>query len=291
MGLKLFGKNIVRLFSIDLKKHKKLIRKHDKLETMLDNLKYEICDELKYLQLPKVIKAEETINALTSSRNSLVRFGDGEFNLIEGRDIGFQKASPKLSQRLAEVLTGDDDNILVGIPDVFGGLSQYCEHVRNYWREFLPGNRQRIYSLLDLDKVYYDACFTGYAIQTSDTDEEKIGAYFNSIRKIWDRRDIVFIKGQDTETFEFDIYDNAKSVKYLYGPKADAFEQYDEILARAAKEDKGCLFLIALGPTATVLAYDLAKMGFQALDMGHLGKDYDWFMRKEEKLVGKFFSC
>lgn len=47
MGLKLFAKNLVRLFSIDLKKHKKLIRKHETLETMLDNLKYEIADQVK----------------------------------------------------------------------------------------------------------------------------------------------------------------------------------------------------------------------------------------------------
>lgn len=291
MGLKLFSKNIVRLFNIDLKKHKKLIRKHDTYETMLDNLRYEILDELQSIRIPKMIKARETIKELYSSRKSLVRFGDGEFNLIEGRDIGFQKASPLMSQRLAEVLTSHDNNILVGIPDVFGSLSQYCTHVRSYWREFLPKNRDRIYSLLDMDKIYYDACFTGYAIQAAETCDESIEEYYAEIRKIWDQRDITFIKGDGAETFEHDIYDNAKSVKYIHAPKEHAFEKYDEILAQASQEDKDRLLILALGPTATILAYDLAKLGYQALDMGHMGKDYDWFMRKEEKNVGKFFSC
>src|SRR5699024_11068565 len=98
------------------------IRKHETFETMFDNLKYEILEELKSAQIPKMVKARETIRTLCSSCKSLVRFGDGEFNLIEGRDIGFQKASPLLSKRLAEVLTSRDDNILVGIPDVFGSL-------------------------------------------------------------------------------------------------------------------------------------------------------------------------
>lgn len=49
--------------------------------------------------------------------------------------------------------------------------------------------------------------------------------------------------------------------------------------------------IVVLGPTATVLAYDLAKAGYQALVMGHMGKDYDWFKRKLDKNVGKFFSC
>lgn len=291
MGLKLFTKNVVRLFNIDLKKHKKLIRKHDTYETMLDNLRYEILDELQTIRIPKMIKARETIKELYSTRKSLVRFGDGEFNLIEGRDIGFQKASPLMAKRLAEVLTSHDDNILVGIPDAFGSLAHFCEHSRSYWREFLPKNRERIYSMLDMDKTYCDACFTGYAIQAAETCDEAIEKYYTEIRKIWDNRDITFIKGDGAETFEHDIYDNAKSIKYIHAPKEHAFEKYDEILAQASKEDKDRLLILALGPTATILAYDLAKLGYQALDMGHMGKDYDWFMRKEEKNVGKFFSC
>lgn len=290
MGLRLFAKNIVRLFGIDLKVHKKSIRRHDALEGMLDNLKYEIADQIGNIALPRVIKAQETIRALYSSRKSIARFGDGEFNLIEGRDIGFQKASPKIAERLSEVLSSDDENILIGIPDVFGSLDGYCPHVRNYWREFLPNNRKRIYNLLDLNKTYYDACFTGYAIQAAENDEAALNRYYAEMRKIWQNRDVVFIKGRDTETYANDIYDNIKSAKYIYAPKEHAFEHYDEILNEALKEDKSSLFIIILGPTATVLAYDLAKKGYQALDMGHLGKDYDWFMRKEEKAVGKFFA-
>ena len=290
MGLRLFAKNLVRLFSIDLKQHKKLIRKHDTLETMLDNLKYEIADQIKDIRLPKVIKAKETIKLLYSQKLSLSRFGDGEFNLIEGRDIGFQKASSEMSERLAEILKSDDKSILIGIPDVFGSLDAYCQHVRSYWREFMPNNRDWIYRLLDFDKTYCDACFTGYAIQAAETDEKSLEEYYAEIRKIWDNRDVVIIKGKDTESYVHDIYDNAKSVKYLYAPKSHAFEHYDEILTAAKLESKECLFIIVLGPTATILAYDLAKLGFQALDMGHLAKDYDWFMRKEEKLVGKFFA-
>lgn len=105
---------------------------------MLDNLKYEIADQVKNIELPQVVKAKETIKALYSSRKSMVRFGDGEFNLIEGRDIGFQQSSPEISKRLAEVLKSNDENILIGIPDVFGSLDAYCQHVRSYWREFLP---------------------------------------------------------------------------------------------------------------------------------------------------------
>ena len=44
--------------------------------------------------------------------------------------------------------------------------------------------------------------------------------------------------------------------------------------------DKAKLICITAGPTATVLAYDLAKLGYQAVDVGHLAKAYDVEVRK-----------
>mgnify|MGYP000128627122 CR=1 FL=1 len=43
------------------------------------------------------------------------------------------------------------------------------------------------------------------------------------------------------------------------------------------KLEKTALFLIALGPTATVLAYDLFKSGYQAIDAGHVDVEYEWW--------------
>ena len=39
-----------------------------------------------------------------------------------------------------------------------------------------------------------------------------------------------------------------------------------------------------MGPTATVLSYDLCKRGFQAVDTGAFDIDYEWFLRKETRL-------
>ena len=40
---------------------------------------------------------------------------------------------------------------------------------------------------------------------------------------------------------------------------------------------KDKLFILALGPMATVLAYDLARLGYRALDLGHIDIEYEWF--------------
>ena len=42
---------------------------------------------------------------------------------------------------------------------------------------------------------------------------------------------------------------------------------------------------MALGPTATVLAYDLFKAGYQAIDIGHVDIEYEWFLRKATKKI------
>ena len=36
-------------------------------------------------------------------------------------------------------------------------------------------------------------------------------------------------------------------------------------------------FLLPLGPAATVLAYDLFKAGYQAIDVGHVDVEYEWW--------------
>ena len=55
---------------------------------------------------------------------------------------------------------------------------------------------------------------------------------------------------------------------------------YDKILNSILEKDKNKLVILILGATATVLAHDLSKKGFRALDLGHLGKDYDAFRKK-----------
>ena len=44
------------------------------------------------------------------------------------------------------------------------------------------------------------------------------------------------------------------------------------------KLSKNKLILIALGPTATVLSYDLYKLGYHVIDIGHADIEYEWFL-------------
>ena len=51
--------------------------------------------------------------------------------------------------------------------------------------------------------------------------------------------------------------------------------------------------IVALGPTATVLCYDLYKQGVKALDVGHIDIELEWFLIGTDTRVavkGKFVN-
>ena len=72
-------------------------------------------------------------------------------------------------------------------------------------------------------------------------------------------------------------------------PAENAFDRYEEIYNEASRQSEDKLFLIALGPTASVLAYDLAVQGYQAVDIGHADLSYEWLLRgKRERIANKY---
>ena len=77
-----------------------------------------------------------------------------------------------------------------------------------------------------------------------------------------------------------DLLDGAKSILRIICPARSAFDKYDEILSAFNDISPDKLVLTALGPTATVLAYDLCNKEYQAIDVGQLDLEYEWFLRK-----------
>lgn len=80
----------------------------------------------------------------------------------------------------------------------------------------------------------------------------------------------------------------------ILAPAKNAYDKYDEIVA-AIKEHVpwGSLVILALGPTATIMAYDLAKMGYQALDLGHFDIQYEYHIRdihSKQPIPGKYVN-
>ncbi len=291
MGLLRLFKNLAFLSRCDLKQIKQDCRKiFDYAE--LDNIKFEVAAALQNgeLKLPKIKNRFETLDELVGSQKSLTRLGDGEFMLMNGESIPFQTYCPRIGDKLREIVQTKDKNIMVGLADFFGSLDVYTPENKHYWRTYLPQSRSRIYKYIDFEKQYYDACVTRPYINYQD--KEPTAAYYQKFKTLWENKDIIIIEGAQTRSgIGNDLYDNCKSVKRILAPALNAFDRYDDILQAALSEPKDSLFLISLGPTASVLAYDLAQTGRRAIDTGHLDVEYMWFLtgaQKRCKLAGKF---
>ena len=106
------------------------------------------------------------------------------------------------------------------------------------------------------------------------------------MKKIWEQKDILIIEGEFSRLgIGNNLFDNTKSIKRIICPAFNAFKVYNKILKfiKSLKEKR--LILIALGPTATILAYDLFKLGYQAIDIGHIDIEYEWFLRKVKRRI------
>ena len=112
--------------------------------------------------------------------------------------------------------------------------------------------------------------------------KRKVPKYIKKLKKIWDERDVVIIEGDKSRLgVGNDLFDNMKSIQRIICPALNAFKYYENIInAVKTKVSKDKLILIALGPTATALAYDLYKLGYQAIDVGHIDIEYEWYLRK-----------
>ncbi len=144
------------------------------------------------------------------------------------------------------------------------------------------------YSYLNMNGVYYNAFFNRYYLNFNKTDEhyQRCYTYFKRLKEIWKNRDVILFESQKARLgVADDLLDGAKSIsRIIFCPIKIAFEKYDDILAAFNNISHDKLVLAALGPTATVLAYDLCKKGYQAVDIGHISEEYECFLRKETPL-------
>ncbi len=255
-----------------------------KYKIRIENLPYESRKEPEV----KIRSATELLNLIIANKLSLCRFGDGEFESIRGRERAwFQKTDKTLSCRLKEVLDSDDPNVIVAIADNFGTLERYTEQAADGIRSYLYGDtRKDIISLLNRDRTYYDAYVTRpYMIYKDRKNADEI---FPLFKKVWKDRDVVIVEGEYARIgIGNDLMEQANSVSRILCPSQNAWGIYDRIFNWILENVSAkSLVCISLGPCATILAYDLAKKGYQALDIGQLDNEYEWYLQNADKRVG-----
>ncbi|MDY4660491.1 GT-D fold domain-containing glycosyltransferase [Pseudoflavonifractor capillosus] len=227
----------------------------------------------------------------------MARFGEGEFEMIlsPGRNLGFQSNNMLLSKKLEHVLQSQNKNLLICVPYALNNLQGRTKHSRMFWYNWGIHNSQH-HRIVDLIRTYQ----TEYVFGDTQITRPYIayrnsghGAHiFSMLKQIWNGQDLLFIEGEKTRLgVGNDLFDNARSIKRILCPATNTFDRYNEIVNAVTEIWRGELILLALGPTATVLAADFANRGMRALDLGHLDIEYEWFLRGakgHDKIEGKF---
>lgn len=223
----------------------------------------------------QIMSSMDSIRYIIDHKCSLSRFGDGELDSIEGKGGEYQHPSPRLSKMLLECLQSNLPNHRVAIPN---HLNHYDgKPKQGFWTNYVVGHHKQFLKWLFFDKVYLDTQLTRFYYEHKD--KSHCAEHIGLIKKIWEGRDVVIVEGAKTRSgIGNDLYDNAKSVQRILGLALSGFSKYDAIynfVVNNVSKDK--LILLSFGITATVLSYELAKLGYQAIDLGHLDIEYEWF--------------
>ena len=220
-----------------------------------------------------VVDERETLRTLCERRASLARYGDGELEIIIGRDIHFQEYDPRLARRLRQILRAASEKFLVGVPN-FDALQIKTASRKRNWDRY----RMMFSHLIRRDAEYHSSFVSRPASVVGLESAE----YFQAFEPLWAGRDVVLVHN-NAQTVKHPLLSRARRLHHVPCPPRNAFAQYDALLVEASKHllVPDVLFLIAAGPTAGVLAWDLAQRGVQALDIGHLTNAYDEFLRKQ----------
>lgn len=221
----------------------------------------------------------ETIQLIQTTGGSLARFGDGEIDIITGKSIPYQDYDVTLAQKLKNILqVPSSSNFFIGIPDVFQNLERYNSSAQYFWKSHLY-LYQDFYNA-ELTSPWYVTTFVSRPY-IDLAHKEGVEDTFRSIKNLWEDRDLLIIEGETTRSgVGNDLFHNARSISRIICPSRNSYSYYEEILSCAKIYGENKLILIMLGPTAKILAYELSQKNYQAIDIGHIDSEYEWFQMK-----------
>lgn len=239
----------------------------------------------------KIMSPRKTIKYIKANKCSIARFGDGEFDFIlNSRDQWFQKRSEELSNELIKVLKTRNEKLLLCVPRCLNTVKACNDHARGFWIEWGRKNGHHM-EIVDMIRsytgktyVFGDAQITRPYIDWKTDKRARI--LFPLLKSLWEDECVLIVEGDQTRLgVGNDLFDGAKEVKRILAPAEGAFEVRDNIRDAILENCNGRLVLLALGPTATVLATELSEMGIQSLDIGNVDIEYEWFLRRAKERI------
>lgn len=234
-----------------------------------------------------VMSIDETLDELMKTEKSLIRFGDGEFNIMNGYSIAFQEYNEELARGMKEILlTANQEEMLLCMPEVFKAFKgefplDYNSEI--FWKKELDRYADFFQEYCQ-SKTYGSAFISRPYIYSKD--KTRAFDQFKKMKQLFEGKDLLIVEGATSRSgVGNDLFDKANSIKRIICPSHNAFSKIQEIKENILEHSEGRLILLMLGPSAKVLAYQLTQQGYRTLDLGHIDSEYEWMQMKAETRV------
>lgn len=251
-----------------------------------DNLKYELLDPAnsnKSFFYPKFRSDEESIRLIVEQGRSLARFGDGElaiaFHIPRQK---FQRLDDELAKRIWEVLNADTpEKLLIAVANHYGSLERFNSQAAYGIRQYMTEKtREQHEKIIPLNRIYSDTYMTRPYVIYKDVFTDAPEKRFEALKQIWKNKRIIIVEGAQTRLgVGNDLFEQAKEIRRILAPATSSFDRYDDIYQECLRRGETAdLFILAIGPSSGILAYDLTLQSYQAVDVGHIDLEYEWFL-------------
>lgn len=230
----------------------------------------------------KIYDEYETIMKIYTDKCSICRYGDGEiYHLFQHKTkygSGGQQCSINFQKKLIEVLHNTNPKILIG----FSGY--YCENEfinTNYILNSLSESTKKfILETKPKLQMKFPFLFIGklYSAEITRLAQLKNNKQIIDIyNKLFCENNCIFVgNNKIIQLIKNKIIDKFKQIEFIETPNTNAYDQYENIINKIIENDnlQDKLILISLGPTATIMSYDLAQKNHWSLDIGHYFEIY-----------------
>lgn len=205
---------------------------------------------------PPVFSRWESMEIIVREGASVARFGDGEYKQMRNKNMRRQRHSKELAARLREILYADAPGFYAAVLEPV--LIDNGQDVSDTRKRTLVHNYRTVTALGDRQRL-------NMWISQAYSRE-----YIDLVKRLWHNRNVVLITNPDTrdKAANCGLLANAKQVDFIEVTVTHAFSQCEAVFRQAKNRPAGTLFILACGPTANVLAFDLHQLGFQAVDIG-----------------------
>lgn len=218
----------------------------------------------------KILNIEDTKKLVLLKKKSIIRLGDGEFNLINGKDIHYQKYSDNLKSDLETIITKyledpEKVNYILCMPGEYFRPNGLKLAKRKVYVSSWSFSRYLFKKKYDREIIYGDSFLFGKG-------KEEI------FKQIWTKsgvQNVIFVHNQEEFALEFEKRFSIKT-ESIKIPSKNAYQKKEHILKKimeAATDKTDLMVLISAGPCAKYLVQQLAGKNIWAIDTGHCWDD------------------